>query len=368
MNIGIPKERRPSEYRVGLSPAGVELLTKAGHTCYVESGAGAGAGFSDQTYREEGAEIVYSGEEAYGRADLVLKVTRPTVPEFDWLVEGQAIMGLLHLQAAEVSKIHSLLEKQISAIAYEQIRHPDGRLPVLQPLSQIGGKMAAQMAAHFLQNDNGGKGILLGGVPGVPPAEVVIIGAGVVGENAARTFLGMGAKVTLLDPDLERLTQLSKAFDGRVVTLVAHPFNIERTCRYADVLVGAVFVPGERAPVVLPRKFVGNMKKGALLIDMSIDQGGCSETSRPTTHERPTYIEEGVVHCCIPNIPGVVGRTSTHAFLNAAWPFIQAVADLGVEAAVQADPVLAQGLVTHAGRVHQLRHPLLVQGESDELA
>lgn len=368
MNIGIPKERRPSEYRVGLSPVGVELLTQSGHTCYVEHGAGEGAGFSDQTFIDAGAQIVYSGEEAYGRADLVLKVSRPTIQELDWLVEGQAIMGLLQLYAAHVSKIQMLLEKKITAIAYEQIQHADGRLPVLHPLSQIGGQMAAHLAARLLQNDSGGKGILLGGVPGVPPAEVVIIGAGVVGENAARTFLGMGAQVTLLDQDLERLQELSKSLSGRVVTLVAHPFNLERVCRYADVLVGAVHVPGERAPQILTRKFVREMKRGALLIDLSIDEGGCSETSRPTSHTDPTYIDEGVVHCCIPNIPGVVARTATHAFLNAAWPFIQELANNGIDAALQGNQALARGLATYQGEVHHLKHPMLVQkGGSDDL-
>ncbi len=368
MNIGIPKERRPSEYRVGLSPAGVELLTQAGHACYVEQAAGAGAGFSDQNYMDAGAQIVYSGEEAYGRADLVLKVSRPTIEELDWMVEGQALMGLLQLYAAQVNKIFTLLEKRITSIAYEQIQRDDGSLPVLNPLSQIGGKMAAHIAARLLQNDNGGKGILLGGVPGVPPAEVVIIGAGVVGENAARAFLGMGAQVTLLDQDLDRLQVLSSSLSGRVVTLVAHPFNIERACRFADVLVGAVHVPGERAPLVLPRKFIQKMKRGALLIDLSIDEGGCAETSRPTSHLVPTYVEEGVVHCCIPNIPGVVARTSTHAFLNAAWPFIKELAENGIDATLNSNAALARGLATHQGRVHHLRHPMLPKQEgSDEL-
>lgn len=368
MNIGIPKERRPDEYRVGLSPAGVELLSRAGHTCFVEAGAGAGAGFTDQDYLDAGGKIVYSGEEAYGRAGLVLKVSRPTVEELAWLVPGQALIGLLQLPAAHVSKIHTLIEKQVTAIAYEQIQRPDGGLPVLHPLSQIGGRMAAQLAARLLQNDSGGKGILLGGVPGVPPAEVAIIGAGVVGENAARAFLGMGAQVTLLDINLERLQALSKDLSGRVVTLVAHAFNIERVCRYADVLVGSVYVPGERAPIVLPRRFIQGMKRGALFMDLSIDEGGCAETSRPTSHADLSYTEEGVVHCCVPNLPGVVARTSTHAFLNAAWPFIRKLANQGIEEALEADPALKRGLATHKGRVHNLRHPRLEgTGGSDEL-
>jgi alanine dehydrogenase len=354
MNIGIPKERRPSEYRVGLSPTGVKLLTEAGHTCYVESKAGLGAGFSDDNYLYAGAHIVYSGEEAYGRADLVVKAVRPLTEELNWLVPGQVLMGFLHLPAAKPDKVEALLEKRISAIAYEQIQRPDGSLPVLKPLSQIGGQMAAQIVARLLQNNGGGNGVLLGGVPGVPPAEVVIIGAGVVGENAARAFLGKGAHVTILDRDLNRLQELARMLPSSgVVTLVSHPFNIERACGYADAVIGAVMVPGERAPIVLPRTIVQKMRPGAVLLDLSIDEGGCAETSRPTSHENPTYMAEGVVHCCIPNLPGVVARTATHAFLNAAWPYIQLITSQGIEAALATDPDLEQGLVTHQG---QLRH------------
>ena len=353
MNIGIPKERRPSEYRVGLSPAGVKLLTEAGHTCYIESKAGVGAGFSDDNYLQAGGKIVYSGEEAYGRADIVLKAVRPTTEEMDWLVPGQVLMGYLYLPAAQPDKIKILLDKKITAVAYEQIQRVDGSLPVLKPLSQIGGQMAAQIVAKLLQNDGGGNGVLLGGVPGVPPAEIVIIGAGVVGENAARAFLGKGAHVTILDRDLNRLQELARFLPSGVVTLVSHPFNIERACGFADAVIGAVMVPGERAPIVLPRSAVQKMRPGSVLLDLSIDEGGCAETSRPTSHGNPTYVAEGVIHCCIPNLPGVVARTATHAFLNAAWPYIQRVASQGVENALTADPDLERGLVTYQG---QLRH------------
>jgi alanine dehydrogenase len=353
MNIGIPKERRPSEYRVGLSPAGVKLLTEAGHTCYVESKAGLGAGFSDDNFLQAGGHIVYTGEEAYGRADIVLKAVRPMSEELNWLVPGQVLMGYLHLPAANPDKIEALLKKRITAIAYEQIQRIDGSLPVLKPLSQIGGRMAAQLAANLLQNNGGGNGVLLGGVPGVPPAEVVIIGGGVVGENAARAFLGMGAHVTILDRDLNRLQELARILPGSVVTLVSHPFNIERACSYADVLVAAVLAPGERAPMILPRRAIQQMRQGSIFLDLSIDEGGCAETSRPTSHESPTYLAEGVIHCCIPNLPGVVARTSTHAFLNAAWPYIQRISSQGIENALAADPDLERGLVTHQG---QLRH------------
>jgi alanine dehydrogenase len=354
MNIGIPKERRPSEYRVGLSPAGVKLLTEAGHTCYIESKAGLGAGFSDDNYRHAGGKIVYSGEEAYGRADILLKAVRPTTEEIEWLTPGQTLMGYLFLPAAKPDKVEALLDKQITAIAYEQIQRADGSLPVLKPLSQIGGRMAAQLAANLLQNNGGGHGVLLGGVPGVPPAEVVIIGAGVVGENAARAFLGMGAHVTILDRDLNRLQELARVLPSCVVTMVSHPFNIERACAYADVVLGAVMAPGERAPIVLPRTVVQKMRPGSVLLDLSIDEGGCAETSRPTSHENPTYLAEGVIHCCIPNLPGVVARTATHAFLNAAWPYIQRVANLGVEEALAAAPDLERGLITHQGRLYHL--------------
>ena len=351
MNIGIPKERRPSEYRVGLTPAGVQLLTVDGHSCFVERGAGLGAGFRDEAYVDAGARIVYSGEEVFGRADLLLKVSRPTMEELEWLLPQQALMAYLYLPSARPEKLQALLDKSITAVAYESIRLEDGTLPVLKPLSQIGGRMAAQVAAMLSQNNFGGRGVLLGGVPGVPPAEVVILGAGVVGENAAQAFLGMGAHVTLLDQSLERLQALEAALSGRVVTLVSHAFNLERVCRFADIIVGAVHVPGERAPVLLTRALLGTMRPGAVFIDLSIDEGGCAETSRPTTHADPVFVEEGVLHCCIPNLPGVVARTATHAFLNAAWPFIRQIANLGPADAIAGDPALRRGVATHRGEI-----------------
>lgn len=355
MNIGIPRERRASEYRVGLSPAGVRLLSEAGHACFIERGAGLGAGFADADYQNAGGQIIYSGKEVYGRAQLLLKAARPMTNELEWLVEHQVIMGFLHLSAAAPDKIRTLLEKKITAISYELIQEPDGTLPVLKPLSQIGGRMLAQLAAQLLQNNAGSNGVLLGGVPGVPPAEVVIIGAGVVGQNAARAFIGAGAQVTVLDRDLKHLQEFDEHFANRVVTLLATPFNIERACRFADVVVGAILSPGERAPIVLPRSVIQQMKRGAVLIDMSIDEGGCAETSRPTTHENPTYIEEGVLHCCIPNLPGVVARTATHAYQNAAWPYILKIANEGIDAALANNPNLQHGLATHRGQLYITR-------------
>jgi len=355
MNIGVPRERRPSEYRVGLSPAGVQLLAQDGHTCYVESKAGIGAGFTDEEFQNAGARIVYSGEEAYGRADLVLKAARPTDQELAWFVPGQALAGLLHLPAARPDKVEALIKNEMTAIAYDQIQRDDGTLPVLKPLSQIGGKMAVHVSAQLLQNNSGGKGVLLGGVPGVPSAEVVIVGGGVVGETAAKAFMALGAQVTVLDKSLDRLQILDKHLNGRLVTLVSHPFNLARACSYADVLIGAVHVPGERAPLVITREMLKKMRKGAIFLDLSIDEGGCSETSRPTSHQNPTYFEEGILHCCIPNLPGVVARTATHAFLNAAWPYIQEIANAGIEAAIQNNPDIERGIATHAGEIRNLK-------------
>jgi alanine dehydrogenase len=351
MDIGIPKERRESEYRVGLTPIGVQLLTARGHTCYVERGAGLGAGFSDRDYEQAGARIVYHPPEAYGRADLVLKVARPTEEECEWLREGQTLMGLLHLAAARRSRVDVLLKKHITAIGYEMIQQDDGSLPVLTPLSQVAGRMMAQVAATLLQNDRGGKGILLGGVPGVPPAEVVIIGAGTLGTCAARAFNGSGAKVYLLDHDLQRLQQVDAMLQGNVITMVSHEFNVRKVTKFADVLITAALVPGQRAPLLVTRAMVQTMKPRSVIIDMSIDQGGCVETGRPTTHRAPTFVEEGIIHCCIPNLPAVVARTATHAFNNAAWPYIQTLTRLGIDAALAATPALVRGINTRHGEI-----------------
>lgn len=351
MNIGIPCERRVEEHRVGLTPAGVELLTAAGHTCYVETAAGRGAGFSDVDYQYAGAHVVYSPQEVYGRAELVPKVARPTAEEADWLRDGTMLMGFLHLAAGRRERVHTLLSKRVTAIAYETIQNDDGALPVLAPLSQAAGRMAPQIAATLLQNDRGGKGILLGGVPGVPPAEVVILGAGTFGTAAARAFLGIGASVYVLDKDLARLQHLEETSGGHVVTMVSHLFNIRKVVKFADVLVGAILVPGARTPVVVTRDMVRSMKPRSVILDVSIDQGGCVETSRPTTHRDPTFVDEQVIHYCVPNMTAVVARTATHAFNNAAWPFIQAVANTGLEAALDALPPLGRGVATREGQI-----------------
>jgi len=353
MDIGIPRERRPDENRVGLTPAGVELLTAAGHVCYVENDAGLGTGFSDIDYQRAGGRIVYSAQEVYGRADLVLKVERPTAEEVELLREGSTLMGFLHLAVSARARVEKLLSKKITAIAYETIQHDDGSLPVLAPLSQVAGRMAPQLAATLLQNNQGGKGILLGGVPGVPPAEVIIVGAGTSGVAAAHAFLGAGASVYVLDQDLSRLQYLDemRGHAGRLVTMVSHSFNIRKVVKFADVLVGAVLVPGARAPIVITRELVRLMKPRSVILDFSIDQGGCVETSRPTTHRDPTFIEEEVIHYCVPNMTSVVARTATHALNNVAWPFIKAIALEGLKSALGRLSALKRGVATHDGHV-----------------
>jgi alanine dehydrogenase len=351
MNIGIPKERRDLELRVGLTPYGVELLSRAGHICYVETGAGLGAGFTDYHYERAGGRIVYSGEEAYGRANLVLKAVRPTEEELDWLREGQIMAGFLHLASARRRKVEVLLEKRITAIAYETIEEDDGTLPVLRTMSEVAGRMAPQLAATFLQSDHGGRGVLLGGVPGIPPARVAILGGGVLGTNAARAFLGVGADVFVLDRNLERLRQIDQRFNGRITTMVSYSFNIARVARFVEVLIGAILTPGARAPIIVTREMVRSMKRGAVILDFSIDQGGCVETSRPTTLRDPIFIEEGVVHFCVPNVPGAVPRTATHAFNNAVWPCIRRIAEVGLEQALEELPALARGVATKDGKI-----------------
>lgn len=348
MNIGVPKERRPFEYRVGMTPQAIEELTKHGHNCYIEHQAGLGAGFTDQDYEQAGARIAYSSQEVFGRADLLLKVSRPLQEELEWIRPETVLAGLLHLTSARQDKVEVLLKNKITAIAYEQIQLPDGSLPVLRPMSQIGGRMAAQIAATLLQNNHGGKGILLGGIAGVPPAEIVIIGAGVVGRYATRAFLGMGAHVAVLDTNIQALQRIHEEFPS-VATMISTPRNIARACAYADVVVGAVLVPGERTPIVVNTGMVRSMKPRAVIMDISIDQGGCVETSRPTTHEHPTFIKEGVIHYCVPNIPGVVARTATYALTNAALPYILEIANRGIDKAMMDDPALEKAVNTHKG-------------------
>ena len=366
MNIGIPKERRPFEFRVGLSPAGVEILKQHGHKIFVEHEAGVGAGFSDQEYEQAGARIAYSAEEVFGRADLLLKTARPLKEEIEWLRPGSMLAGLLHLASARQDKIDLMLENKITTVAYEQVQDVDGTTPIKKPLAEIGGRLTATIAAHYMQNYKGGKGILLSGVPGVPPAEVVILGAGVAGTASTRNFLGLGAHVTVLDNDLRALQRISDRFP-EVVTMIATTNNISRTCAYADVVVGAILVPGVRTPIVITREMVRSMKRRSIIIDMSIDQGGCAETSRPTTHEHCTYVEEGVIHYCVPNIPAAVARTATHAFVNAAMYYILDLANNDFETAIKETPALESAINTHDGKMLHLNRLNGAEGINDGL-
>ncbi len=352
MYIGIPKESRPFEYRVGLSPAGVEILCQNGHQAFVEHDAGVMAGFSDSDYENAGARLAYSTEEVFGRADLLLKVARPVQEELGWLRPGTILAGFLHLASTQQDKIDILLEKKITSIAYEQIQASDGSLPVLRPFSQIGGAMAAQIAARLLQNNWGGKGILMGGMPGVPPAEIVIIGAGVVGTYATQMCLGMGAHVTVIDHNLEALQRIWDRFPT-IVTKMSTKRNIERSVIYADVLIGAVLAAGQRAPILVTREMVRSMKPRSVIMDISIDEGGCVETSRPTTHEHPVYVEEGILHYCVPNMPGAVARTAMHAFVNSAMPYIIEIAALGPDA-ILSNPSIEPAINTHNGKLLNL--------------
>jgi alanine dehydrogenase len=358
MNIGIPKERRTFEYRVGMTPAGVQIMCQDGHTVYVEHDAGLGAGFSDLDYEQAGARIVYTPHEVFGRADLLLKVARPLYDEIEWLRPGTAIAGLLHLTSARQDKIELMAEKGITSIAYEQIQLSNGDFPVRVPLSQIGGRLAAQIGARLLQNNSGGKGILLGGMPGIPPAEVVVIGAGVAGTYATRAFLGMGAHVTVMDIELEPLQRVYNGVQG-LNTMVAYQPTIARAVAYADIVVSTVFVPGEKAPQVVTREMVRSMKPRSVIMDISIDEGGSVETARPTTHEHPTYVEEGIIHYCVPNIPSVVARSATYAFLNSAMPYIRAIANHGIDQAAGDNPAIDHSIVTYHG---ELRPRFLLKG------
>mgnify|MGYP000711998326 CR=1 FL=1 len=310
MNIGIPKERLSGEERVGLTPAGVGLLTKAGHQCYVENGAGAGAGFDDYDYERMGATLVPGGQELYASSSLILKVLRPTSEEVSWMSNGQTLMCFLGLTQIPEDDVKEMLKRRVTAIAYEMISKGKHDFPILKTMSEVAGRMAPYIAGSLLMRTHGGRGVLLNGVPGVSAGEVVILGSGTLGFNAARAFVGLGAKVFILSRSLDRLRYLEEYFHGRVTTMIDHDFNVAYTTRFADVVIGAVRTPGKRAPVVITRETLRTMRKGSVIIDFSIDHGGSAETSRPTTFDNPTYIEEDVVHYCVPNVPGCLLYTS----------------------------------------------------------
>ena len=351
MKIGIPKERLPGEERVGLTPAGVGLLVKSGHQCFIENGAGAGAGFDDYDYERMGGTLVPSGAELYAKSALILKVLRPLSAEIAWLQNGQTLMCFLGLTQLPEADVAAMQQRRITAIAYEMICKGKHDFPILKTMSEIAGRMAPYIAGSLLMRTHGGRGVLLNGVPGVSAGEVVILGAGALGFNAARAFVGLGAKVFMLSRSLDRLRYLDEYFHGQVTTMIDHDFNVVHTTRFADVVIGAVRTPGKRTPVVITREMLRTMRKGAVILDFSIDHGGCAETSHPTTFADPTYIEEDVVHYCVPNVPGAVPRTSTHAFNNAAWSYIRHVAEMGSVTACAQNEALALGTVIRSGEL-----------------
>ncbi len=349
MNIGIAKENPLRERRVVLTPAGVQTLVKEGHTVYFEKGAGERARFSDADYLEVGGSIVYSADELYGRSNIINKITPPTVEEIEKLNAGEVILSSLNLPVAGRRVTEKLLEKRITAIGYELIEDIDGSLPVLTSMSEIAGQMTIPIAARFLESGNEGRGILIGGAAGVPPAAVVILGAGTVGLAATHAALGMGAQVIVLDIELNRLRRFETIFQHRVTTAIADQYDIERGVQFADVLIGAVMVKGERTPHLVTEEMVKTMKRGAVIIDVSIDQGGCVETSRPTTHDNPVFVVHHVIHYCVPNIAASVARSATYALTNALLPVVQEIAQKGVTGALRDNRGLAAGVCIHNG-------------------
>ena len=350
MRLGVPKEIKTHEYRVGLVPASVRELVHHGHKVTVETGAGAGIGFDDDAYRAAGAEIAGTAAEVFAAAELVVKVKEPQVPEVKLLREGQLLFTYLHL-AADPAQTKGLMASGVVAIAYETVTDESGGLPLLAPMSEVAGRMSIQVGAHCLEKEQGGAGVLLGGVPGVSAGKVVIIGGGVAGTNAARMAMGLEAHVIVIDKSLKRLYELDLQFGAKLHTLFATMDAIEQQVVTADLVIGAVLVPGAAAPRLVTREMVRRMRRGAVLVDISIDQGGCFETSRPTTHAAPTYVEEGVVHYCVTNMPGAVARTSTFALNNATLPFTLALADKGYRRALAENRHLLAGLNVHRGRV-----------------
>jgi alanine dehydrogenase len=350
MVVGTVREIKDNEYRVGLVPGGVKTLVDSGQKVLVESRAGEGSGISDEEYRQAGAEIVSSAAEVWKRSEILVKVKEPIEPEYPHLREGQILFTYLHL--APLPKLtRVLLERKVTGVAYETITGPDGSLPLLTPMSEVAGRMSIQVGARYLERTSGGRGVLLGGVPGVPPAEVMIIGGGVVGMNAAKMALGMGARVTILDRSVTKMQYIDDVFGGHVATLMSNPIAIARAAARADLLVGAVLIPGAAAPKLVTRSMVSGMKKGSVIVDVAVDQGGCIETTHPTTHSDPTYEVDGVVHYCVANMPGAVPRTSTFALTNVTFPYLLRIARKGLRQALREDPALVSGVNTYAGQL-----------------
>lgn len=350
MIIGVPKEIKISENRVGMTEAGVMQLVKEGHTVYVEKDAGVGSGISNQQYEKVGAKILDTKAEVYKKAQMIVKVKEPLPEEYELLQENQILYTYLHL-AAEPKLTRVLCERKVKSVAYETIQKEDGSLPLLTPMSEVAGRMATQIGAFYLQKDHGGKGILLGGVTGVRPGKVTVIGGGVVGTNAAKMAVGLGADVTILDVSLPRLEYLDDIFGGNVTTLYSNLQNIEQSVRESDLVIGAVLLPGAKAPCLVTKEMISSMAKGSVVVDVAVDQGGCIETCKPTSHTHPTYDVNGVIHYCVPNMPGVVSRTSTYALTNATFKYASILAQMGVEDAIARDKALFKGLNVYNGYV-----------------
>ncbi len=362
MIIGVPKEIKNHEYRVAMVPAGVARMKAAGHQVVVECRAGEGSGLSDQEYAAAGAELVDSAQEVYERSDMVMKVKEPLPPEYGLLREGQILFAYLHLAPApELTR--ALLDSGCIGVAYETIQLPDGSLPLLTPMSEVAGRLAPQIGASYLTKSHGGRGVLLGGVPGVERGKVTIIGAGVVGTNAAKIAVGLGAQVFLLDIDQQRLAYLDDIFGTRLTTVMSSPENIARLVAVSDVVIGSVLIPGAKAPSLVTRQMIAAMQPGSVVVDVAIDQGGCFETSRPTTHQDPVYLVDRVTHYCVTNIPGNVARTSTFALTNVTLPYALAIATQGLAQAARRDPALALGVNVCAGRV---THPAVAAALDEE--
>jgi alanine dehydrogenase len=349
VKIGVAKEIKTDEYRVALTPAGARELVQRGHDVMIESGAGEGSSFADSAYEGAGARIA-NVEDVWAESELLLKVKEPIAPEYGRLREGLVLFTYLHI-AADEPLTRALVDSGIAAVAYETVETDSGALPLLAPMSEIAGRLAAQAGAYFLEKPLGGRGLLLGGVPGVAPGRVVVIGGGMVGYNSAVIALGLGANVTILERSLDRMRHLEEVLSGRVSLVMSSSLQIEESIREADVVIGAVLIPGAVAPKLITREMVRRMKEGAVLADVAIDQGGCAETSRPTTHSEPVYTVEGVTHYCVANMPGAVPITSTKALTNATLPYVEAIADHGLREAVARDPALARGVNVLDGKV-----------------
>lgn len=348
MIIAVPKEIKTREYRVAMTPAGVRTLVEDGHRVLIQQTAGLGSGIGDDQYRAVGAELAPTAEELYARGELIVKVKEPLPDEYPLLRPGQVLFTYLHLAAApEVTR--ALLAREVAGVAYETVECADGSLPLLHPMSEIAGRMAVQVGAHYLQKENGGKGILLGGAPGVRPGKVAILGGGTVGGNALRIAIGMGADVTVIDLDSRRLGELDDHYGNRILTLISNSQNIEDEICRADLVIGAVLVTGARAPLLIKRDMLGKMSEGSVIVDVAVDQGGCVETIHPTTHDNPVYTVDGVIHYGVANMPGAVSHTSTYALTNVTLPYVRKIAALGLAEAVRTDEALRKGVNTYGG-------------------